>query len=410
MTATASIALITKYSTDAFDKVYKADATSSILSKNNSMIQFTGAKTVKVAKLQFGGLNNYYSNNFGDERRPFNGDTNVGYGASLAGITWEEHTLTQDRAAKYVIEEFDNEESGELILGNAITEINRTVIVPEVDAYCWSTVYKNAGVQEDGAVTAGTELATLNKGLLWMEEHEVPADNQVIVMSPAYANALRNNNKELTHFMTPESYNTNVSFSLSKYEGRDIVLVPPARFMTDFDFTGNGYKAATDAKMIDFIVMGKDSATHVVKFQKTKILSGDVATAMSNMDGYVLLARIYHDVFVFDNKKVGIYAHTGSGVSSYATDAKTKDAILGISAAVYTKTDKSGKTLADRIVILPGEKFALVGTAVSDALATGTTVDAGNFLPLRVGDEVTGTVYVVDSTMKVIGTATVVSK
>lgn len=402
-TAAASIALITKYSTTGYDKVYKADATSSVLSKDNSMIQFTGTKTVKVAKMQFGGLTNYYSNNFGDERRPFS--ENAGYGASMAGITWEEHTLKMDRAARYVIEEFDNEESGELVIGKSITEINRTVIIPEVDSYCWSTVYQNAGYVADEAVTADTSLAALNKGLLWEDEHEVPAENQIILMSPAYANLLRSNTKELTHFMTPGSFNQNVSFSMSKYEGRDIVLVPPARFMTKYVFD-NGFAPADGAKAIDFIIMPKDGATHVTKFQKTRILSGDVATAMSGMDGYVLLARIYHDVFVFDNKRVAIYAHTGSGATTFTNDDKA--GILTISANIITK-DKGGKKIVDRLIWLPGDKFVTIGVLTSGEYSKGTEVLASNFTPLRVGDEVpsTGTFVAIDNTNKMVAKVTV---
>lgn len=405
-TAVASIALITKYSTQGYDKVYKANATSSVLSKDNSMIQFTGAKTVKVAKLQFGGLTNYYSNNFGDARRPFDAaNIGAGYGASMAGVTWEEHTLKMDRAARYVIEEFDNEESGELVIGKSITEINRTVIVPEVDAYCWSTIFANAGKVVDGAVTKDTSLEALNEGLLWEQEHEVSDVNQVILMSPAYANLLRNNNKELTHFMTPGSFNTNVSFSMSKYEGRDIVIVPPARFMTEYDFSGEGFTPKSTAKVIDFIIMPKDGATHVTKFQKTRILTGDVATAMSGMDGYVLLARIYHDVFVFDNKKVAIYAHTGSGATTFVTG--TNDGITSISAAVYTTT-KGTKKIVDRLVWLPGDKFVTIGV-YSGSGSVGSTVTASDFLPLRVGDEVASDakVYAIDKDNKIIVEATV---
>lgn len=405
-TAISSIALITKYSTQGYDKVYKAEATSSVLSKKSSMIQFTGAKTVKVAKMQFGGLTNYYPNNFGDSRREFS-PTDPGYGSSMVGITWEEHTLSMDRAASYAIEEFDNEESGELVIGNAVTEINRTVIVPEVDAYCWSTIYKNAGKVVTGAVAKENSLEALNAGLLWEQENEVPDANQVILMSPAYANLLRNNNKELTHFMTPGSFRTDVSFSMSKYEGRDIVIVPPARFMSDYDFSGEGFTPTSTAVAIDFIIMPKDGATHVTKFQKVRILSGDVATAMTKMDGYVLLARIYHDVFVFDNKKVAIYAHSGSGATTYASDAG--NGITNLSGAVYTTTNKAGKKVVERIVTLPGDRFATVGVYSGATAKAGTEVTASDFLPLRVGDEVASdaAVWVIDSTNKLVIAATV---
>lgn len=126
---TTSIALITKYSTEGFDKVYKQDAISSILSKDSAFVKPTGNKTVKIANLAFGGLNNYVGNNLGDDRRD-GAESGFGYQGSQASLRWEERTIRMDRAAKYVIEKFDDEESGGLLVGNALTEINRTQIVP----------------------------------------------------------------------------------------------------------------------------------------------------------------------------------------------------------------------------------------------------------------------------------------
>ena len=126
--ANNSIALITKYSTKAWDKVYKAEAISSLFDAPDSQVKFTGAKTVKIAKFSATGLGNYYRNNEGDDRvgtgSPF------GYAAGNVGLTWEEFTLKQDRSASYPVELFDNEETDGLVLGAATTEISRTIIIP----------------------------------------------------------------------------------------------------------------------------------------------------------------------------------------------------------------------------------------------------------------------------------------
>lgn len=115
-----NIDLITKYSVKAWDTVYKQEAVTSMLDSNDLMVEFTGAKTVKIGKPQTGGLHNYYRNNntnqYGDTRidygmdeaatlgaSSFAGAADFGYRKSNARLTWEEFTLKQDRAAAFEI-------------------------------------------------------------------------------------------------------------------------------------------------------------------------------------------------------------------------------------------------------------------------------------------------------------------
>lgn len=133
-----NIELITKYSTKAWDKVYKAEAISSILDAPTGMIKFDesfeGAKRVKIARFQSGGLSDYYRAN-----KPETGDFGTGYGATTQGfgyqnsamsLVWDEYEMRIDRAAKFQVELFDNEETDGLAVGMATTEISRTVIIP----------------------------------------------------------------------------------------------------------------------------------------------------------------------------------------------------------------------------------------------------------------------------------------
>ena len=55
------------------------------------------------------------------------------------------------------------------------------------------------------------------------------------------------------------------------------------------------------------------SSVKSLKYNKVKILSGDVVLAGQGFDGYMLFARIYHDVFVQDNKRYAIYTCLNNG-------------------------------------------------------------------------------------------------
>ena len=363
-----AIQLITKYSTKAWDKIYKAESRSALLDAPSANVKWVGAKTVKIAKFQAGGLKNYYRNNTGDER--VQQGTPFGYQTSSIGLVWEEFTVKMDRSAKYPIELFDNEETDGLALGAATTEISRTIMIPEIDAYCFSTIANycsdTAGKNAEGKdstdslgntlalgnlvkaqVTKTNALEELNKGLLYFDEHEVPAEDQILFLSPKYMNYLRNDNTELARYLMQADYSKDVKFTLTSYEGRDLVVVPPQRFRTAFSTvtdSGEGYafgywdgttSKAVTSEEINFIICAKSAIMHVVKYEKIKVLSGDVVLAGGGFDGYMLFARIYHDVFVQDNKRYAIYTCLNSG-----SDKTTITAATSSTAAKEVETSK----------------------------------------------------------------------
>lgn len=315
-----NISLITKYSTKAWDKIYKAESCSSVLDgKEGVTVQWVGAKTVKVAKFNMGGLKNYTRTADGSTTSGFMGNLGYGYQASEIGLTWEEFQVKMDRAAAFPIEYFDNEETDGLVIGAATTEISRTRIIPEVDAYTFSTIAgycsETDGNLVDGASIDSTNaLAALNDAFLYFDNNEVPAEDQIVFVSPKFMNFLRNDHSELTRILTQADYDKSVRFKMTEYEGRKLVVVPPKRFRTLFTTNVNssvgGYGFATGSKEILFMVVTKGSVMHVVKYNKVKILQGDVALAATGIDGYALYARIYHDVFVMDNKRYSIYTCT----------------------------------------------------------------------------------------------------
>ena len=318
MTLANSIALITKYSTEGWDKVYKKEALSSMLSDNKGLVQFSmdNAKVVKVAKVAYGGMNDYNRNNI--ETGAAEGLANDrGYQEAAASLSWETRELTQDRGAKYVIENMDNEETAGLAVGAATTEINRTVVVPEVDAYCFAEIAKqvkafNKGNFVDASINANAPLAAFNAGIKWLDDHEVPEGNRIAFVSTAFFNNLRSTPELYRRLDVEGAIDKKVSFKIVSYEGIPLVVCPPKRFGVSYTKRPHGgYFYPADDKGIDFILMDKGAAVHVVRYQKQRILTGEAALANTDMDATVLFVRIYHDLFVFDNKVDGIYVHVG---------------------------------------------------------------------------------------------------
>lgn len=378
------IELIQKYSSQAWDKTYKKESISSIFDAQPGLFQFTGAKTVKIATWQAGGLSDYNRNNdvLGTESA-------VGYQESTMQLKWNEYTIEQDRAARIPIEKFDDEETDGLAVGATTTELSRLVIVPEVDAYFFSKVYQEANKAGTGNIVSGginnKPLEALNAGLTYLDNMEVGAENQVIAMSPNYLNLLRNTT-ELTKFMAQGDYDKNVSFKMTEYEGRKLVIVPPARFNTEVKLHANGF--SLKGQPIDFMILPKDAVTHIVKYNKVKVLDGDLALAASNQDGFVVYARVYHDTFVTKNKRVAIYVHTGAISSSTATEFGGARILLSTANGKVSSIEAfpfemkvTFEKAASSATVTVGEAKPSGGTAIvvgTTAVTTGDTVYAVN--------------------------------
>ena len=378
MNTVNSIGLITQFSDKYFDKVYKQDSVTSVLDTTDERVKFIGAKTVKIAKMQFGGLSNYYRNNAEAGSAPagtqFYGSAGFGYQQSNAKMQWETFTLSQDRAASFPIEYFDDEESGGLLVGNAVTEISRTIIVPEIDAYALSTLAANAGKQAttEGGITSANALSALNDAFLYFEEHEVPAADQVIYVSPAFMKALREST-QITRFIEPAPGEKKVSYKITEYEGRTLITVPPTRFRTDYKAYDGGYGFGSNSKLINFLAVSKSAVIHIKKYEKVKIVSGDLNLAANGFDGYTVYARVYHDVFVPDNKKVGIYANIAESASTSDLPAKL--------------TVTNDKLKIASIVIEPADRAAIaVKTTQTGTIKVGDKLDPAKVDLIHVGD------------------------
>ena len=367
------IELIQKYSSQAWDKTYKRESISSLFDAGEGLFKFTGAKTVKIATWQAGGLSDYSRNN------EYTGVDEIrGYKDSTMQLVWNEYTIEQDRGARIPIEKFDDEETDGLALGATTTELSRLVIIPEVDAYFFSKVYQEAAKAGTGNIVNGTvenPLETLNAGLTYLDNMEVGAENQVIALSPNYLNLLRNT-KELTKFLTQGDYYKNVSFKMTEYEGRKLVVVPPQRFNTEVKLHENGF--SLKGQPIDFMILPKDAVTHIVKYNKVKVLDGDLALAASNQDGFVVYARVYHDTFVTKNKRVAIYVHTGAIASPTDTQAGK--------ARILLSTDNG--------TVSSIEAFPFEMKVTFEKAASGATVTVGDEKPEGGSEVVVGTTKV----------------
>ena len=295
-----SIALAQKY-LPMLDEVYKASAKAAIL--DATKVDIVGGNTVKVFKTAMDGMGDYSRNNgFVD--------------GSVTG-TWETLTLTKDRGRSFQIDRMDNEETLDMAFGTLAGEFIRTKVVPEVDAYTFAkmagTTSILAGTPADITVGTTDVPALIEDAEKDMNEAEVPEEGRILFISETAYAGLKN--KIVRQTLNGDE---NINRMVETFDGMRIIRVPQTRFYTAitlYDGTTSGQEAggyigtATTGYKINFLIVHPSAVCKVVKHVLPRIFTPD---ENQKADAWKFDYRLYHDMFVYDNKVKGIYLHRGS--------------------------------------------------------------------------------------------------
>lgn len=302
-----SIALITKY-TDILDEVYKDAAVTSILDATNDEVEFVGANAIKLAKMSLQGLGNY--------------SRNSGYVQGDATLTWETMTLSKDRGRKFMIDSMDDEETAGIAFGRLGGEFVRTQVAPELDAYRFAKMAGTSNIDGAyGAVTIGTTdcIDLLDAAEQSMSNNEVPKEGRLLFVSNKFYRGI----KEGITRWTPNN-DGNVNRVVEMFDNMPVIRVPSNRFNTAIDLldgttqgqTAGGYSNVPGTGYsypIHFMIVHPSAVKAVVKHNPIKVFSPEVN---QSADGWLFEYRLYHDLFVEENKVKGIYLYRDTTANS----------------------------------------------------------------------------------------------
>lgn len=331
-----SFAYIEKTLPGIVDKVFaQSSLTDRLIGQNVLKLNFLDARTVKVFVLASTGLYDYARGGHGTENK-----------RGAAKTTTETFTLSQERYSEIPLDKLDTADDGETVLGHLAQEFIRTKVVPEFDTYRFSRLAKycseTMGNKVSETIAANTIIAKFNAAFRWMSEQKVPEADQVIYVNPSVMELIRNT-EELAKRLTPGDMNGDIRFSIEKYEGRDIVVVPSDEFYTNA-VTGDGIYPSSTSKTINFMVVAKGAPIIVKKLDHAKVYdSTEENGSYLGYVGYLFTNLYYHDIFVPDNKKVGIYCSVSNESATANASALLVDAVAG----------STGKTLVNGVLTQP---------------------------------------------------------
>ena len=292
-----AITTITKY-LPLLDQVYSVASVSSILDTPNALVRETAdAKTVLIAQTSMSGLGDYSRAD--------------GFVSGDLTLTWKPYTFEYDRGRTFQIDAMDDMETMGLAFGSLAGEFVRVKVTPEIDAIRFAKYATNAGTTVAATLTNKTTVSAIATAEVDLEEKEVSLANCVLFMTPTVYGYVKDDTEHFQRTLVP-SENPNRNFG--SFDEMPIAKVPQSRFYTAVNTlsgkegeAAGGFVKAEGAKDINFMIIDRASVVQLVKHGKIRVFDPDTN---QSADAYKVDYRIYHDAWVLDNKKNGIYCHT----------------------------------------------------------------------------------------------------
>ena len=282
-----TIALAKNY-TSILDEVYCNASVTADLTSDNTMVRAgANANEIIYPQISVSGLGDY--------------SRNSGYTDGSVNLEWKTAKFNYDRGTKISVDVMDNEESRDIAFTMAGSELMRTKVAPEADAFVFATLAGIEGISKATPATYADATEFLNALIVAknkMDEDEVPEEGRILYATPTLMNGVM-------ALDTTKSREILNSFTVKK-------KVPQSRFYTAIDLLdgkspseeAGHYKKATEGKDINFMIVHKPA---VIKFDKHTVSDIIPASANPSADADIAKYRKYGIVDVFKNKVAGIY-------------------------------------------------------------------------------------------------------
>lgn len=327
-----AINLATKYSAQIDEVIRKGLLTTA---GTNNDVDFIGTKTVKVYSMETAPLNDYTAS----------GSNRYGTPTEIEDTT-QEMTMTQAKSFSFTIDKTNAVDSPEGVrdAGKALQRQIDNKIIPEVDRYRLAVFANKAGTKSYTENTAANAYTTFLAANTKITDAEFPVDGRVAFCVTSFIELLKKSS-EFTR--NTELAQDQIIFKgqVGVCDGVAIISVPSSRMPAG----------------VSFIITHPMCAPAPVKIQDYKIHDDPPGIA-----GRLVEGLIYHDCFVFDNKKVGVAVNYGK---------------YGTLTATMTASETSGKGIVSVTGNSSGATLVYKTAASVTAPTLGTSLSAWTVLP-----------------------------
>lgn len=295
-----SITAAKKYAA-VLDKAYKHLSLTSMLDVQPEFVrEGRTAGSFLIAKQTLVGLGTY--------------NKGTGYPAGDVTLEWEEHSYSYDRGRTFSVDAMDDLETAYQAFGPLAAEFLRLHVVPEVDAVRFALLAQGAGTDTFGALSSSADwVSAIDTAVAELGDATgVPEDQMVLFITYTGLTALRNSTAAARYNRPGEDPDRR----FGTWDGIQVVPVPKSRFYYDVTLNAGSTSSvggfAGKGDVLNFILMDKQAAFADLKHALPRTFS-PLENQAAN--AWKFDYRVYHDLFVTDNKAAGIYAHSVTKIS-----------------------------------------------------------------------------------------------
>lgn len=272
---------------------YYAGLTSAWMENNAIGVDYRGGKYVEMNELDVDGLGNY--------------DRNLGYpGGNITGSK-QRFELTMDRGREFKIDAADNDETGFLVTAAAaMAKFQDKWVIPEVDSYRYSKIYKDvsekasANVLPD-AISANTITDQLADDITQLRDIVGGSVPLVVIMSgltQKYFGREFDRGLDYMNFLMGQLHT-----KVKNLDGNPFMIIPSARLKTEYTYydgvtTGQqkgGFAPKSSAKDMKWIITPMTAPVAVGKIDKMRVFTPE---EYQQADAWKTDYRLYHDLWM----------------------------------------------------------------------------------------------------------------
>jgi len=289
------------------DELAVQEATTGWMEANAGQVIYNGGNTVKLPKVSMNGMADY--------------DRDGGFVKGAVTLAYETLTFSQDRGRKFVLDSMDVDETNFVATASAVMgEFQRTMVVPEIDAYRLSKLGAaavSASNAEYGYTpAAATIMAKVKAARAAIRKKGYTGRIYIHITS----DALTELEIALGTQLRSETFSQGGIDTTVPIIDKDTFLIETAddrmhTAITLYDGTTSGQTAGgfvAAGKQMNFIAIAANAPIAVSKQDKMRIFDPDT---YQDADAWALDYRRYHDLWIPDNKKPLIYANIKDSAS-----------------------------------------------------------------------------------------------